>query len=326
MDRYIPQIESALTRFREWKGSDETVVFPYVTDLHSHLTDFETRDSQKRETISHILVMNEAAKRFEADFTANLGDCGIDVPLKGEQESNELTEKLIEYHDACSNKPVLFAIGNHDIRYNLTPEFWGKTFRKINRNFSIVAPTDGSYGYYDIPAKKTRAFFLFCNETSERHSDSQVKWLEENLKNMPQDWCAVIMHHICMIQKGHWRARTMNPPHPQFVKINNMLSDFVRNGGRIAGVFSGDSHFNLNEKVNGVFYFSSQGYGGTGPSEAPDHALRALDFCDALGRDDSFDSAMYCLIDLVAIKYKKRETAIFRIGAGDKEFDVKTNY
>ena len=326
MDKYIQQINDAVGRYNKWKQNDETIVFTYLTDLHSALETTDRLNSQKRETVSHILLMNEAAKQANADFTANLGDCGIDVPLKTPEETAELTDKLFEYHNRCVNKPVLCGIGNHDIKMGFTPEFWGKFFQKINKDISIDRPTDGSYGFYDVPGKKARIFFLFCNETENKHSDTQLNYLDDNLRSMPKDWCAVILQHICIRQKGHWRARTDMPPFPQFIKMHNILSDFVRDGGRIAGVFSGDSHFNLNEKSDGVFYFSSQGYGGAGPSEAPDHALRALEVCPALGREDSFDSEKFVLIELVAIKYQKRETAVFRIGAGGETFDVSSDF
>ena len=169
-------------------------------------------------------------------------------------------------------------------------------------------------------------FFLFSSETKEHHSDTQLNYLEDNLKSMPEEWCAVIMEHICIRRKGRWRTDADRPTAPQFVKMHSILSDFVKNGGKIAGVFSGDSHFNLNEICDGVFYFSSQGYGGAGPTEAPEHALRSLEVCPALKREDSFDSEKHCLIELVAVKYEKRETAIFRVGAGGKEFDVMNNY
>ena len=143
---------------------------------------------------------------------------------------------------------------------------------------------------------------------------------------MPSGWCALILQHICIIRKGRWQKGQFIPLPENFVKLHEIFASFVKSGGRIAGVFSGDSHFTLFENVDGVNYYSSQGYGGIGPSEAPEHALKVHEFSPALGRGDSFNSSRTCLIDVVAVKPEKREFAVFRIGAGDREFDLLGNF
>ena len=75
MDIFQPYIDSAYQRFLQWKGSDMCVVFPIITDLHSALDTVDCLNSQKRETLSHILIMNRAAKKFNADFTATDTHC-----------------------------------------------------------------------------------------------------------------------------------------------------------------------------------------------------------------------------------------------------------
>ena len=114
--------------------------------------------------------------------------------------------------------------------------------------------------------------------------------------------------------------------HENYVRMHELFASFVKRGGKIAAVCSGDSHFNLFRTQDNVNYFSSQGYGGIGPSEAPAHALLAHEYCPALNRTDSFDSEKTCLIDMVAVKFEKRETAVFRIGAGEEQFDIFTTY
>lgn len=320
MDIFQPYIDSAYQRFLQWKGSDICVVFPIITDLHSALDTVDCLNSQKRETLSHILIMNRAAKKFNADFTANLGDNGIDVPVKDDDKVQLLIDRLYSYHNQCTSKPALFAIGNHDIKCGITPEFWGSISKQINKGYPINFQEYGTYGYYDISEKRTRVFFLFCNETADYHSESQLAFVEENLNNLPANWCAVVMQHICMHPLGRWQKGMGTPEKPKYVRLRNIFSSFVKNGGKLAGVFSGDSHFNLLENLDKVTYYSCQGYGGIGPSEAPSHALKAHEFCPALNRTDSFNSETTCLIDMVAVKPDKRETAVFRVGAEAENF------
>lgn len=319
-------INSAYRRFVNWKKDDETLVFLYVTDLHSALETSDCLNSQKRETLSHIKTMNRAAEIFQADFTANLGDCGVEIPVKPQDDVKALLGRLEEYHSASPVRPVIYAIGNHDIKQQVTPQYWGNFMLKLNAGCDINTPSGGTYGFFDFHDRKARVFYLFCNETKEFYSEEQLAWFSDHLNRTPSGYCAVVVQHICIRQKGRWRAHADNPTAPRFVELHNILASFVKSGGSLAGVFSGDSHFNLTDAGDGVFYFSSQGYGGAGPSEAPDHALRSLEVCPALGRCDSFNSDKTPLIEAVAIKPARRETAVFRIGAGDSEFDLTTRF
>lgn len=326
MQKYDKYIESAYSRFEKWKADDDCVVFPIITDLHSALVSEDVLNSQKRETLSHIRILNAAAERFSADFTANLGDFGVDVPVKEPQDIEQLCSRLFEYHASSKVKPVLYAPGNHDITRGVVPAFMRRGFQEINAGCDILSPEDKLYGYYDIHAKKCRVFYLFCNETADYYSAEQFTFIEENLFSMPSGWCAVFVQHKCILRRGRWQHDQFDPLPENFVKLHELFANFVRNGGKIAGIFSGDSHFNLFEKADGVNYHSSQGYGGIGPSEAPAHALLAHEFCPALNRTDSFNSENSCLIDVAAVKTGKCEIAVFRIGAGDKEFDITENY
>ena len=326
MNKFAPHIETAYERFARWKNNDNCIVFPLITDLHSALETVDSLNSQKREVLSHILALNAAAEKFSADFTANLGDFGVDVPIKEPEQINQLCSRFFEYHDMSPVKPVLYAVGNHDISRGITPDFLYQNFKKINKNCNISSPENIPYGFYDIADKKCRVFYLFCNETSEFYSEEQFAFTGNNLNSMPSDWCAVVLQHKCIHSKGRWQKNQFAPMPENYVRMHELFAAFVRKGGKIAAVCSGDSHFNLFEQLDGINYYSSQGYGGIGPSEAPTHALLEHEYCPALNRTDSFDSEKNCLIDIVAIKFEKRETAVFRIGAGEAKFDIFTTY
>ena len=318
--------EAAYSRFEKWKADDDCVVFPMITDLHSALVTEDALNGQRRDTLSHIRILNAAAERFSADFTANLGDFGVDVPVKDPLNIEQLCSRLFEYHASSKVKPVLYAPGNHDITRGVAPESLHRGFQEINTGCNIFSPAGKLYGYYDIPAKKCRVFYLFCNETADYYSDEQFAFIEANLISMPSGWSAAFIQHKCILRRGRWQHDQFDPLPENFVKLHELFAKFVRNGGKIAGVFSGDSHFNLFEKADGINYHSSQGYGGIGPSEAPAHALLFHEFCPALNRTDTFNAATCCLIDVAAVKTQKQEIAVFRIGAGDKEFDITETY
>ena len=326
MKIFEQHINSTYRRFAEWKNGDPCVVFPIITDLHSALETADRLNSQKRETLSHLLTLNAAAEKFSADFTADLGDIGIDVPVKEPAELDKLCARYFEYRSASKVKPALHVIGNHDILKGVTPEFLHSKSKEINKDCGIVSTENVPYGYFDIADKKCRIFYLFCNETPEFYSNEQFAFVEKNLAELPADWFAIFLQHKCIHSRGRWQKNELAPMPENYLKMHDVFASFIRKGGTIAGVFSGDSHFNLFEKLDNVNYYSNQGYGGIGPSEAPSHAILVHDFCPALNRTDSFDSEKTCLIDVIAVKFEKRELAVFRIGAGNEKFDLFTAY
>ena len=62
-----PQIDEALARFNAWKGSDEVMAFPIVTDVHT----------AGRFSYKHIGHAVTAAEAFGCDFIENFGDIGL---------------------------------------------------------------------------------------------------------------------------------------------------------------------------------------------------------------------------------------------------------
>ncbi len=318
----LPQerLTAVINKLENWCGDDACIVFPYITDLHSALENVDTVNSQKRETISDILLLNRVAGAAGADFCANLGDVGIDVPVKEEQELKELVTKCLEYHTASPVRPVLFAVGNHDVKKGFTPAFWGKEFRKINGGCSgMVYACDGEYGFYDIPEKKSRIFWLNCNPVPGHYTEEQALFIEKHLADLPQEWCVITLQHICLHNRGRWMK--YRPVPEIYGRLHNVFAAFVKNGGIFAGFFTGDSHFCTTACDDGVNYCVSQGYGGIGPNERPPHAERSDVFSPEKGFPDSFDSGKECLIELVAVNPAKRKTAVFRIGAGESTFD-----
>ncbi|MBO5990141.1 MAG: hypothetical protein J6R00_00650 [Lentisphaeria bacterium] len=321
-DKISPrELQQLKAKVRNWCGSDLCTVFPYITDLHSALETVDPLNSQKRETISDILLLNRIAETLDADFCADLGDTGIDVPVKTPEELEMLTSRCLEYHKSCAVRPVLFACGNHDVKKGYTPEFWGNEFRKINSGCSgMTCASSGEYGFYDPAGKNLRIFWLNCNPVPGHYTFEQCDFVEKHLSDLPSGWCAAIIQHVCLHDAGRWQGTRPTPE--VYTRMHNICASFVSNGGAFAGFFTGDSHFNTFACADGVSYYVSQGYGGISPNERPAHAKRSNVLSPALGWEDSFDSSKEFLIDVVAINTAKRKAAVFRAGAGGDDFNT----
>ena len=320
---FIAELEDVQKRMREWGSSSQCIVFPIITDLHSGLVTEDPLNSQKRETASHIRLLNRAAEMLHADFTANLGDTGLDVPLKTQGETETLMRRIAEFH-AESALPVLFTLGNHDdLNGKVPPQRWNELFAKINAKHKMTVGGDGSYGFYDVPGKNSRIFRINTNET-DKISDDQLEFLKKNLDSMPRERCAVILQHFIAHPAGFWKRPANLPPHqlaPQHIKYNELLHDFVKNGGTLAAVIAGDSHYDSYVKEDGINRFTIQGYGGIAPHEKPEHARVSHEYNPLMGRSDSFDSSRTCLLELAVLDPGKRRLKLFRMGAGGNACD-----
>ena len=70
-DFVMPQAEEAFMRYLNWKGGEETLVFPILTDVHTGWY------SDRSEAYRHLGYMAATDRLFGYDFMANLGDIGL---------------------------------------------------------------------------------------------------------------------------------------------------------------------------------------------------------------------------------------------------------
>ena len=157
-----------------------------------------------------------------------------------------------------------------------------------------------------------------CGDHPDRagFSEKQLGYLQNRLMTLPSGHTAIVLTHICPLNSAMWRNYPVRDSLARFPELTGLLTGFVHSGGKLAGVFSGDSHFDYFDSVDGVNYFVTQGCGGVGPKELPPQGRVYHQFSEQLGRGDTFDSTEHCLIDLAAVKTEKREVRIFRLGAG----------
>jgi len=314
----LPELEKedALSAYRQWKEDDMTVVFPIVTDVHVNHT------SRK---YLHCLEKDVAIDSlFDYDFMTNLGD----ICTKMDDNILEATARCMLAFDGV----FVYVPGNHDFDGEA-----GRHYTQDELSGALLDPfiprSDGrlhrvehkSYGWYDIPTKKCRVIFLDSMHTGTQegkyysYGDTQMEWLDAKLRNTPKGWSVVVLSHFMPHKNyGLWNPeKELNGSSidKSIWRVQEVLSDYVKDGGRLAGMFCGDAHCSAYDCVDGVNMYVSQGLGGY-PKECIREGISHIQ-CD-FNRD--------FLLDVVVIKPLKREVAVFRVGAGGRESDRHFTY
>ena len=328
------EVNETFARFNEWRGDDQVVVFPIQTDVHSG----------GRDTYRHVAYVNHAANTFGFDFIADLGDIGLDLPDTSTPEAaRAFLDRHARIHQEYSGVSVVL-VGNHDHNRNsgtalFTDQQLGETLNvpsmaKATPECQLVLALNPTYGYVNLPAKKTRVFFLNTSDRDDPKnyytvSPIQLQFLADNMRFTEPGWNVIVLTHYCVRPIGHWNSDVGVGLHhgDTFLKI---LSDFnARAKGEAEGVvwdftsnkdcrvianLTGDSHFDSSEIYDGIIFAISQGYGGVAPQEMPEGSSVT-----------KFDMNKMMLVDIAAFKPAKRELRLFRLGAGgadkDRRFD-----
>lgn len=352
--------EASITfeRFQKWKGNDECLVFPLISDIHTYVG-----DNAKYKGIDYCIATDGV---FGYNFIGHLGDFG---PANSSSLTYEQEKEILQRVSRCFNKyngRIFFAHGNHDNDYSASLGFRMSdianymaqpTFNRFNDEFDI------NYEHHcffrDYVKLKTR--IMVVNTTDKDvatggeygMSDEQLTWIYNTLLSVPTGYCVVILEHFCPIKIGEWNSYISDTDYAygadqELIGYVKMLEAFASHtsatyGSRyfdftnvpsntcLVGVFCGDSHFDANlhknetltvkKKVggdnvnfdingNGVNWLITQSYGIVSPTEIPSWATYT-----------SFDYSSQLLIDVVAIKPKRRIFKVFRIGAGGNDRD-----
>lgn len=358
-DWAVGEIRAGVARYRSWKSADETVAFPLMTDIHSHVA-AELAGRNWKDAKSHVLFQRAIAREIGADFLANLGDLDLDVDILGGIPPMDKVQAVIDDFKrlyANEERPVLFAMGNHDhARGRFTSREFGDTFnRGINggKSVRLNLSEDGTWGHLDLPDKRFRAIFL--NTSDEGYlgfSARQMQDLSDALSSAGEGWHVAVLQHANIpsfiaswrrfIEDGNFKRsgieRQMiedfanhrgdlvqgfhNPPiRGQF---DGVKWDFSHVQANLIGVFQGHLHAESYLKYARVNYVIRPGY-GTIPLDC-----RCGEWRDPK-RDPTdghpvFSSAKSMMVDLVAIKPEKRQVHVFRIGFGGPESELEYVY
>lgn len=353
------EIREGVARYRAWKGEDATVAFPLMTDIHSHVG--ATRpDRNWGDPKSHVLFQRAVAREIGADFLANLGDLDLDVNILGSAPTMDKVQAVIDDYAglyAHEERPVLFAMGNHDhAKGRFTSKQFGDAFnRGVNgkRAGLLHLSEDGTWGYLDLADKKFRAIFL--NTSDEGYlgfSTGQMQALSDALSSAGEGWHVAVLQHANIpsfiaswrrfIGDGNFRRSGIemqmiedfanhrgdlvqgfrNPPIRG--EFDGVKWDFEKSCANLVGVFQGHLHAESYLKYAKVNYVIRPGY-GTIPLDCRCGEWRDPKRDAADGRA-IFSPAKSMMLDLVAVKPEKRQVHVFRIGFGGPESELEYVY
>lgn len=323
------RIGEALARYRAWKGTDETVVIPTITDVHSWIAEIADPPDFSDKKM-HVLYCIRAGQAFGADFLAHLGDTGMDICRFDNTPGDEshMRRRLASERELMSaaDLPWLFVFGNHERgnrKHLMKNGEIGRFFNvpELTRSLKPTMGPDSDYGYVDLKGKRTRVFFLNTTQAHPhpgyRMGDDQLEFLERGLADVPKGWTVLVLSHYCLHPwLGAWwdvddegRPVNRNKPNPSIDRCRSLLERFAaRTDVRLAGAVCGDSHFDNAAELNGVRYVVSQGYGYCNPKSIAPGGSR---FPGGTGRVDTRNDL---LIDVVAVKPVIGEMKVFRVG------------
>ena len=308
--------EVARTRKRltAWQGKDEVVLVAFECDLHVYSP---TRGMWKNRAallaegnFRHVKRFARVANALGADLAADLGDVGYDYSdrhWKHACKSERVARMALQRtgYDLLQ-MPFMALQGNHDGHWDSLSDF-GTFFNpptaKRARGFEF-GPTRG-YGYYDLPAKQTRIFFLNTCESGtggwyEIRSE-QVDWVRKAVDETPDGWTVAFFSHDCLHRTAgneDWKERPVVKASKGYCDMRTLF-ETIAAGRRLklAGAYCGDSHFNRLHVENGVRYF----------------------VCDAAfyGKGEK-----RVLVHVAAIKPRTGDAKLFRVGVGGVKGDL----
>ena len=349
-------IRDGVARYIAWKGNDETVTFPLITDVHSHAPGFNAEAPDWGDSKGHVIFQRAIAHATSSDFLSNLGDLDFDLGIGSDKAEWPEVQGVIDGFVKVYEKeslPVLFCVGNHDhAKGRYTSKQFGDTFnRGINngKGHNIVLSECGSWGYYDIPAKKFRAIFL--NTSDEGYigfSREQLQFLADSFASTPEDWTAMVLQHVqAPGLLGRCRRYLADAPLKREAIFMQIIDDFVHRRGDLvkgwnptapkgeydkikwdyasrktsffAGSFFGHTHLEGNIEIDGMNWTTRPGY-GTACADVP--AMGSRD----PKRDPSFNRRKDMMLDLVAVKLAKRRVHVFRFGCGGPKSELEYAY
>ena len=322
------EIDATKARIDAWRGSDEVVLVPTITDFHFYSPpcgvwpDFPAIASSN---LAHAKYLKRVIERLGADAGANLGDLGYDYCPRYWSHSldNERAARLaIEDAIYASLKvPFVMVPGNHDGGWD-SPSGFGDRFNSPDfpRTRDFRRGPTGAYGYLDLAAKRTRLFFINTSEEGngggKAITPEQVAFMRKAVGETPDGWAVMFFSHDCLHPDcGRWDSPDYRTPDykasPGYVGMRELISETIR-GRRLKarGILCGDSHYDLDwtDPKSSIRYVISQGYGGCGKSLHPK--------APAVPVELYFNCAKQMLVDVSALKPATGEWKIFRVGVG----------
>lgn len=334
-------VNDTYERLLKWKGQDEVLVFPVITDMH-------TGSNSLR--MQHIICVVESDAKFQYDLLVNLGDVGIDGGdgLSADRDVAETTLRAMQRFDG----PSVVCRGNHDTS---PAGFTHSMFTEMLQAPLSRKHPKGDYmqrhgcGYIDFEQKRIRIYYLNSSDTSVSPSDGasgeetlssdsqrysysreQLGWIAESLGNLPDGWQVMVLTHYAEAPEAMWigyddRAKGAEILY-SIINAFQQRRDATVEGiecrfahlsadTRFIGISYGDRHFDYMGEYHDIHLACTQGYGGIERNFVPQRGVLTL-----------FNPHIQILVDIVAIKPSAREVRYFRLGAGGRLRDRSYHY
>jgi len=336
-DFVMPQAEEAFIRYLNWKGGEETLVFPILTDVHTGWY------SDRGKAYRHLGYMAATDRLFGYDFMVNLGDIGLNG---GEaRNSSEAADKVVmQTRQQMELFPGvwIYTPGNHDwdggAGRHYTSQFLSDAFQKPSEQYSegnLHIAEGKAYGYYDLPEMHVRIIFLNSQGTETlgenyyTFDNEQLEWLIDVLKCTSKGTDILTFSHYMPHPIGRWMS-VKDAKRPTCEVLCHLLADFVnrrkggelglewnfkRSKGRLVGLLCGDTHCNRHIKDDGVNYYITQGLGFVDRGQMLPGQTHA-----------DYDLNASLCFDVIALKLKSKQVHSFRVGAGGKDYDLEFSY
>ena len=352
----LNEAQDTFLRYQSWKGADECLVFPIITDLHSSST-----DTVKYKAIPYCIETNLI---FGYNFIAHLGDFGLGndgspTLAKAHTIMNRIAESFGKYYGR-----VFFAQGNHDSDFKASlgigqvdvENYMAQPyFNKYPEEF--VADYSHQSFYVDFSKLKIRVLVINTTdkETGGNYgmTDEQLGWIYDSLLNTPNGYCVVILSHFCVNKIGEWTDYVSDTDYAfgsttQLMAYAKMLEAFANKASvsysgysfdftgldssiKLVGNICGDSHFDAQLRKDETVEVLKTVDGTIVPFEVSGNGVNYI-ITQSYGSVPTtsvpswaiftqFDKSTQLLIDVVAIKPRQGVMKLFRIGAGGSARD-----
>lgn len=364
-DWAVSTIREGAVRYRRWKGTDETIAFPFITDTHSKVIGLPDGPVDWKDSKRHILFLRAIAHEVDADFISDLGDHDMEVNVLGSPMPMEDVKRHFDAYVSLYSQeslPILFSMGNHDhAKGRLSSQVYGDALNRgitQKKGHPVVLSEDGTWGYYDIPAKRFR--MVFANTSDEGYlglSRHQLQFIADAFGSTANGWTVALQQHAQVPRYlGSWRRFMSDLGFERGMMLMHLVDDFVHRRGNLkkgfsksapqgvydgvrwdfghagavfAGDFSGHTHLEAHAKIDGVAWTTRPGY-GTVPRDCVSFGARDPKDLGVSYLDDENKSPRMpektMLIDLVAIKPTRRVVHVFRFGIGGEESELEYEY
>jgi len=229
------------------------IKFTIFTDVHYNVNheSVSSKGIKGHESVKSFPKFINSLKNSKNDFIVNLGDL---IDESGEKDLRNLVKLL-----KLINIPFYNVIGNHELEIaNI------KTIKKI-------LGLKSSYYYKDL--KGYRFVFLNCFDTktskpdSRRHSriiggnisKKQLNWLQKVLNTKKK---VVLFSHKLLADQNLSKNLIWNKAPQRYTQVENSkeVRKILEKRKNVLAVFQGHIHQNSKNKVNGINYFSIQGF------------------------------------------------------------------